>query len=89
MILVINDARPDVVKNEEEKIIRVLEEHARLIIGIEKITPRQSRKSDNVTIESDPNSTDLWFYAIDPNTELILERNSTRVTRYAKHDFHF
>lgn len=81
MILVINDARPDLVKNDEEKIIQVLEDHAKLIIGIEKITPKQFRRSDNVTLESDPNSTDLWFYAIDQNSELILERNSTRVTR--------
>lgn len=81
MILVINDARPDVVKNDEEKIIQVLEDHAKLIIGIEKIAPKQFRRSDNVTLESDPNSADLWFYAIDQNSELILERNSTRVTR--------
>lgn len=81
MILVINDARPDVVKNDEDKIISVLEEHAKLIIGIEKITPRHSRRADNISLESDPNSTDLWFYAIDPDNEVILERNNSRVTR--------
>ncbi|XKL62751.1 hypothetical protein PGB90_002584 [Kerria lacca] len=81
MILVINDARSDVVKNEEDKIVKVLEEHSRLIIGIEKITSRQYKTADNNTIDSDPNSTDLWFYAIDPNTEHILDRNNSRVTR--------
>lgn len=81
MILEIHDARPEVVKRDEEKIIKVLEEHARLIIGIEKITPRQFRRPDNVSLDSDPNSTDLWFYAIDPNTEKILDRNNSRVTR--------
>lgn len=81
MILVINDARPDVVKNEEDKIIDVLEEHSKLIIGIEKLTDRQRKLDDNLTIETDPNSTDVWFYAIDPNTELILERNSTKVMK--------
>ncbi|KAK7603537.1 hypothetical protein V9T40_003536 [Parthenolecanium corni] len=81
MILVIEDARPDMVKQNEENIISVLEDHAKLIIGVEKVIPRQFRKPDNVTVESDPNSADLWFYAIDPNTELIMDRNSTRVTK--------
>ncbi|XP_065211081.1 cadherin-99C isoform X2 [Planococcus citri] len=81
MILVINDATPEVVKTNEANITRVLEEHAKLIVGVEKITPRQYRRSDNISLESDPNSTDLWFYTIDPSTEVILERNNSRVTR--------
>jgi len=81
MILVINDARPDIVKKNEENITRVLEDHAKLIIGIEKIMPRQYRKEDNVTLETDLTSTDLWFYAIDPDTGAILERNDSRVTK--------
>lgn len=81
MVLVIQDTRTEMVKQNEEKIINVLEDHAKLIIGIEQIIYRQYKSPDNVTVESDPNSTDLWFYAIDPNTELIMDRNSTRVTK--------
>lgn len=81
MILVINDARPEVVQKEEEKIIALLEDHSRLMVGIEKIVARQYRKDDNSTIDNDPNSTDLCFYTIDPQTETILDRNNSRVVR--------
>ncbi|CAH0392596.1 unnamed protein product [Bemisia tabaci] len=81
LILVVDDARPDSVKGAEENVINVLEDHSNLMIGVEKVGPRQNLGSDNMTIMSDPGGSDLWFYAINPDTETILERNSSRLMR--------
>ncbi|XP_047001442.1 cadherin-99C [Schistocerca americana] len=80
LILVIDDAKPETIQNEENKIASVLEDHTNLIIGIEKVDSRQFLGS-NSTIEIDKDGTDVWFYAVDPETETILERNSSRVLR--------
>lgn len=80
MILVIGDAKPDMVAGKEEAVISVLEEHSGLLVGVERLATRQYL-GENGTLENDSTGTDVWFYAIDPETETILETNHTRVQR--------
>ncbi|XP_075213856.1 cadherin 99C [Lycorma delicatula] len=80
LVMVIFDKTADEVQKQEDTIIGVMEEKIGLMIGVERLSPRQFTK-DNITIESDPSGTDIWFYAIDPETERILDRNSTRIKR--------
>lgn len=80
MILVIDDASPDRVKRDEPKVVRVLEEHSNMIVGVEKMATKQYL-TDNGTVETDGTGTDVWFYVIDPESETILPRNSSRVQR--------
>lgn len=81
MVMAIDEARPDMVKSSENKLIDVLENQLQLIVGSEKISTKQYRRRDNLTVDTDVGSTDFWFYVIDPNTEMILERNDTKVAR--------
>jgi len=81
LVMAIDGARPDVVKSSENKLIDALEKLLQLIVGGEKVSAKQYRQRDNLTVETDPSSTDFWFYVVDPATETILERNSTKVTR--------
>ncbi|XP_039297705.1 cadherin-99C isoform X1 [Nilaparvata lugens] len=80
LIMVVYDKTADKVEKQENSIVGILEDKTSLIVGIEKRSPRQFTK-DNMTIEVDDSATDLWFYTIDPQTETILDRNSTRVIR--------
>ncbi|XP_071438739.1 cadherin-99C isoform X2 [Hetaerina americana] len=80
MILVIEDAPPEVVKNKENIVLSILKDHSKMAVGVEKVVARQYLAENN-TIESDSSGTDIWFYVIDPETERILERNSSRVQR--------
>jgi protocadherin-15 len=48
------------------------------MIGIEKFSNRRSIVSNGSVIESS-GATDVWFYAVDPATETILDRNNTEV----------
>lgn len=81
MVMAIDGARPDVVKSSENSLVDELEKQLQLIVGAEKVSVKHYRRRENFTIETDPGSTDFWFYVVDPASETILERNSTKVAR--------
>ncbi|XP_031771297.1 cadherin-99C, partial [Apis florea] len=80
MILVVQDASPDTLQKEASKIAGIIEERSELLIGIDRIAVRKNL-TKNGTIEMYPQDSDVWFYAIDPDTEAILDRNSSRIQR--------
>lgn len=80
MILVVQDAAPDVLQKEAAKIASIIEEKSELLIGIDRVAVRKNL-TKNGTIEMYPQDSDVWFYAVDPDTEVILERNSSRVQK--------
>lgn len=81
MILVLEDAKRDAIQESKSEIEEILQEHTGLIVGIEKFAPKQYL-NENRTLESDNSATDIWFYAIDPETETILDINQTKVQRW-------
>ncbi|KAL6263958.1 hypothetical protein P5V15_004039 [Pogonomyrmex californicus] len=80
MILVVQDAAPEALQKEAGKIANVIEQKSGLLIGIDRVAVRKIL-TKNGTIETFPQDSDVWFYAVDPDTEAILSRNSTRVQR--------
>jgi protocadherin-15 len=80
LILVIGDAKPDVVQKKITLITTIIQEQSGLIVGVEKLATREFI-GGNGTLESDPAGTDVWFYVIDPETDTILSRNSSLVKR--------
>lgn len=80
LILVIDDAKPKTIQHETNRLVDIMEDDINLVIGIEKVAVKQYL-GDNGTIEQDNSGTDVWFYAIDPDTDKILDRNSTRIQR--------
>jgi len=81
MILVVQDASPDALQKEAGKIANIIEQKSGLLIGIDRVAVRKIL-TKNGTVETFPQDSDVWFYAVDPDTEVILSRNSTRVLRY-------
>nr|CAD7198411.1 unnamed protein product [Timema douglasi] len=80
LILVVSDGSPDKIQDSVTQVREVLEEHSGLVVGVEKVAARQFQSANN-TVEQDNTGTDVWFYCVDPSTELILDRNSSRVQR--------
>lgn len=80
MILVVQDAGPDVLQKEADKIAGIIEEKSGLLIGIDRVAVRKNM-TKNGTVEMYPQDSDVWFYAVDPDTEAILDRNSSRVQK--------
>lgn len=80
LILVIDDAKPETIQHETKRLVDIMEDITNLVVGIEKVTVKQYL-GDNGTLEQDNSGTDVWFYVIDPETEKILDRNSTKIQR--------
>ncbi|XP_011338456.1 cadherin-99C isoform X1 [Ooceraea biroi] len=80
MILVVQDAAPDALQKEAGKIASIIEMKSGLLIGIDRVAVRKIL-TKNGTVEMFPQDSDVWFYAVDPDTEAILSRNSSRVQR--------
>lgn len=80
MVLVIGDAKPDVVATKLDTLIHVIQEQSGLIVGIEKLTVREY-VGQNGTLETDPDATDVWFYIVDPQSDAILPINHSLVQR--------
>lgn len=79
MILVIQGTTPDKVKSKEKDILEILQDTSTLIIGIEKISAHRFL-TDNATLDLDSTATDVWFYAVDPINDHILDREHPKVT---------
>lgn len=88
LVLVIQDASPDTVQHDATKIVRILEERSGLIIDIDRIAVRKT-VTKNGTVETHPQDSDVWFYAVDPKTETILDRNSSQLQRFVQESFNF
>ncbi|XP_039436004.1 cadherin-99C [Culex pipiens pallens] len=80
MTLVFSDSAPKDVRRHVRALEELLHEKSTgLITGIERFSSRKILNA-NGTVEELIGSTDVWFYAIDPKSEKILERNSSMVS---------
>lgn len=80
LILTIENASPESLQKDRSKIARIIEDKTGLLIEIEKIDSRRSLSVNN-TIEVQHHDSDVWFYAIDNESEKILLRNSSLLHR--------
>jgi protocadherin-15 len=79
MALVFADSGPMEVKRYARALEELLHEKSpNLLIEIEKFSNRRTKLSNGSIVET-PDATDVWFYAVDSQTEVILERNSSEV----------
>ncbi|XP_037944037.1 cadherin-99C-like [Teleopsis dalmanni] len=79
MSLVFSDASPNQIKNHFTAIEELLMEKTNgLMGGIERFSNRKFLNANGTVVEN-PAATDVWFYLIDPKSELIVKRNDTVV----------
>lgn len=79
MSLVFSDAAPKDLRSHNLELEELLSEKANnMIVGVEKFANRKF-VDENGTVVENPMATDVWFYVIDPKTELILERNDSEI----------
>ena len=79
MSLVFADSSPKEVKRHARALQELLHEKSpNLMFGIEKFSNRRVMVSNGTVVET-PDATDVWFYALDSETESILQRNDSQV----------
>ena len=80
LVLTVEDVSPEALQKDRAKMARVIEDKTGLLVEIEKIEPRRLLTANN-TIEVRYHDADVWFYAIDPDGEAIVSRNSSLMNR--------
>ncbi|XP_053680241.1 cadherin-99C [Anopheles nili] len=81
MTLVFLDSNPKDMRRHARTLEELLHEKTDgLITGIERFSVRKVL-NENGTAEEMAGATDVWFYAVDPQTERILERNSSTIAK--------
>ncbi|XP_053661201.1 cadherin-99C [Anopheles marshallii] len=81
MTLVFLDSNPKDMRRHARNLEELLHEKTDgLITGIERFSVRKVL-NENGTAEEMAGATDVWFYAVDPQTERILERNSSTIAK--------
>lgn len=79
MSLVFSDAAPKDLRSHNQELEELLSEKSNnMIVGVEKFANRKYIDENGTLIEN-PMATDVWFYVIDPNTEMILHRNASEI----------
>lgn len=79
MSLAFSDSGPNEIRNHYAALEELLEEKTNgLLSGIERFSNRKILNENGTIIEL-PTATDVWFYLIDPKTEMILQRNDSVV----------
>lgn len=73
LVLSIDGVSLEVLRKERAKIVEILEYRTGLLIEIEKIELR--KLLSNNSINKPQTDGDVWFYAVDVQTERILSRN--------------
>ena len=76
LVLSFQNSPADHLQKERAKIVKLLEDKTKLLIEIERFEAGRL-KTSNGTIEIRHNDADLYFYAVDPDSEKILPRNSS------------
>lgn len=80
LVMTIQNAVSENLQKDGQKIVQITQEKTGLLIGIHNIVARKN-VTVNGTVETYPLDSDVWFYAVDPETEMILNRNDTRMKR--------
>lgn len=68
------DSPPSQVRSHQNELEELLAEKTNLIVGVERFSNRKMM-NENGTIIENPEETDVWFYAIDTDSEEILKRS--------------
>jgi len=82
MVLSVRDTAPNVLEAKRAEMTSVLRDQTGLIVNIHQIAPAQLLDINGTCCNSDTNSSDVWFYAVDPETQELLEYNSTVAQRH-------
>ena len=82
MVLSVRDTSPEQLKTKTAEMTSLLRAQTGLVVDIAKVGPAQLLDINGTCCTSDPDSSDVWFYAVDPVSQELLEYNSSRALRF-------
>ena len=82
MVLAIRDTPSDILDSKSAEINSLLQDQTNLVVNIHRIGQMQLLDVNGTCCTPDPTGSDIWFYAVDPETQELLEYNSTVALRH-------
>ena len=79
MVLSVRDTPPEEMEMKATQLAHIIQEQTGLVIEVDQILPAQQESINGTCCIGNPNSSDIWFYAIDPETQKILQYNDSAV----------
>ena len=80
VVLVMPKASPDQVHRSQSSILNLLQEETKMIVRVEKLQAIM-HMSPNGSLRVNPTGSELWFYCIDPSTDVIVMANHSQINR--------
>ena len=82
MVLAVRDTEAESLNTRKEEMTALLRDQTGLVVNIDRIVPSQLLDINGTCCTADPTGSDVWFYAVDPDTLELLEYNSTQTLRH-------
>jgi len=82
MVLSVKDTPPKEMELKESQLAQTIQEQTGLVIGVDQILPAQQESINGSCCEENPDGSDIWFYAIDPETQKILSYNDSTIVEH-------
>ena len=82
MVLSVRDTPPDVLDTKRDEMTALMRDQTGLIINVHQIAPAQLLDINGTCCNTDPTGSDIWFYAVDPESLELQEYNSTLALRH-------
>ena len=80
VVLTVENATPEQLQRDRATIARLVEDKTGLLVGVDRIDSRRLLTPNN-TLEIRHYDSDVWLYAVDPESDSILTRNSSLLRR--------
>jgi len=82
LVLSVKDTPPEEMEMKAENLAHIIQDQTGLVIEVNRILPAQQESINGTCCTENPDGSDIWFYAIDPETEKILPYNHSTVVNH-------
>ena len=81
IILTVKNTSPDKLAPMSQRLAEIIEDQTGLVIEVNQIVPSLVPSVNGSCCVESGTASDVWFLAIDPDTQAILDVNSTKIRK--------
>jgi protocadherin-15 len=82
MVLAVRDTAPELMETRRAELTAWLRDQTGMVVNVHHIGPNQLLDYNGTCCTADPTGSDIWFYAVDPETQTLLGYNDTVALRH-------
>ena len=71
MVLTVRDTAPALLQSRQKEMAALLQDRTGLIVEVHQVVAAQRDDGNGSCCQEDPGSSDIWFSAVDPRTQVL------------------